>query len=159
MQGTIKNIMKRIFLLKRSRYNFDGSETTQRFNQLVLTDQFTLLQKNLRNFSSREFGSFLRIIFRQTDIAMDRYLWGQEDDPSCECGGVLTIIHRWFYCPRYQQASDDFKQFIGPLWSRFTHPIDILAVAKDKMEMSNVIKETLKFAKRFDILKGKFYFK
>ena len=70
-KGTIKNMMKRIFLLKRSEYNYDGSETTKKFNQLVLTNQFTLLQKNLRNFSSREFGSFLRIIFRQTDATMD----------------------------------------------------------------------------------------
>ena len=87
-----------------------------------------------------------------------RYLWGQEDDPICDCGGISSIVHRWFYCTKYERTSVEFKKFVGPIWPRITHPMDILAVAKDTMEMYNVIKETLKYAKKFEILKEKFYF-
>ena len=53
-----------------------------------------------------------------------------------------SIIHRWFYRKNYQVFSNDLKQFVGPLWRRFTHPLDILAVASDVKIMEKIIKKS-----------------
>ena len=70
-KGSIVNLMKHIFLLQRSIYNYDGSETTNRFNLLVGSKQFGYLQKNLKNFTARDYATFLKIIFRQSRAGMD----------------------------------------------------------------------------------------